>query len=144
LRGKRFVKQVVLEESKAYLDSDVSYEKALQRRGPPLLYDDRDESVARAGGKEAPGLAPSTVWRWLSWLGSLSGVLGEASELIRQKHPGSALHRESWALPPTKYRSQERRRVLQRGMKLIATDRLFQNLFGKEIFPHFAMAQGWR
>ena len=41
LPGKQFVKQVVLEESKAYLGSDVSYEKSLQRRGPALLYDDR-------------------------------------------------------------------------------------------------------
>jgi hypothetical protein len=144
LPGKQFVKQVVLEESKAHLDGDVSYEKTLQRRGPPLLYDDRDESAVRAGGKEAPGLAPSTVWRWLSWLGSLSGVLGEASKLIRQKHPGSALHRESWALPRAKYRSPKRRRVLQRAMQMIATDRLFQKLFGKKIFPDFATAQGWR
>lgn len=53
-------------------------------------------------------------------------------------------YREPWPLPAHKYRSQERRRVLQQATRGIVVDQMFQRLFSEQIFPRFATAHGWR
>ena len=91
----------------------------------------------------SPGLAPSTVWRWLSWLGGLGNTIRAAHRLIRQKESRSTLHLEPWKIPVGKYRSEQRQHVLQQAFECLGVGRLFQTLFGREIFPHFATAHGW-
>ena len=96
-----------------------------------------------AGKDRVPGLAGSTIWRWVSWLASLENMLREASKLIREKAPRSLLHREPWPLSARKYRSDVRRQTLERAAQCLVTESLFRELFGQEIFPHFATAHGW-
>jgi len=105
------------------------------------VYDDRqDEPLAKGGA----ALAPSTLWRWLSWLGNgLPNTFRAARQLISQKEPGSVLHREGWAVAPHRYRSDARRQVLERALEAIVVEEVFQRLFGKAIFPNFATAHGW-
>lgn len=136
LPGKRFVKEQVLEKSKAYLGTETSYRQTVRCQARSILYEDpaRDPPAA---------LAPSTVWRWLSWLGGLSRTRRGACDLIRQQAPNATLHREPCALPAGKYRSVKRRRILQQALQLLAADGLIQHLFGKEIFPSLATAHGW-
>jgi hypothetical protein len=105
----------------------------------PIMYDDRTP----AGLEKARGLAPSTVWRWLSWLGGMPGTLRAAWGLIRQKDPNSTLHRQPWVVSAWKYRSEKRRDMLQQAMQLLAIDRVCEKLFGGEIFPRYAISQGW-
>jgi len=109
----------------------------------PILYDDREAGSIPAGKDCAPGLARSTVWRWLSWLGSLENMLRQASRLIRQKAASSALHREAWPLHARKYRSEPRGQTLRRAAQCLVIEPLFRELFGQEIFPNFATAHGW-
>ena len=118
-----------------YLGTPASYRQCVRHEGMPIMYPDPDQ---------APAVAPSSVWRWLSWLGRLNQTARAAMRLIRNKDPGCTLHREPWSVSPAKHRSQQRRETLERAMKLLATNRLFSHLFGKEIFPHLATAQGWR
>ncbi len=66
------------------------------------MHDDRKPAQER----QPVGLAPSTVWRWLSWLGGMRGVLGGVWDLIRQKEPNSTLHRQPGAVSLGKYRQQ--------------------------------------
>ena len=139
LPRKRFVKQPVLEKAGEYLGTDHSYGKTAEHEGMPIMYDDRTPTDQR----RPLGLAPSTVWRWLSWLGGMPGTLRAALGLIRQKEPNSALHRQPWAVPPWKYRSLKRREVLVQAMQLLAADRVCAGLFGEGIFPRYAIAQGW-
>jgi hypothetical protein len=139
LPRKRFVKSPVLEKAGEYLGTDRSYRKTAEHEGMPIMYDDR----IRTRKKQPVGLAPSTVWRWLSWLGGMESTLRAACELIRQKEPNATLHREPWVLPSWKYRSQARQSTLQRAMQLFAADRLCEGLFGQGIFPRYAIAQGW-
>jgi hypothetical protein len=141
LPRKRFVKQALREQAGVYLGTDVSYRQAVRHQGIPILYDDRENPQLAVRG--APGLASSTVWRWLSWLGGLGNTIREAHRLIRQKEPCSTLHLEPWAVSPEKSRSGERQRVLQQALECLGVDRLFQILFGQELFPHFATAHGW-
>lgn len=136
---KRYVKQPVLEKGSEYLGTDQSYLETTKHEGMSIVYDDRTVT-----GKRVPlSLAPSTVWRWLSWLGRMPRTLQAAGGLIRQKDPNSTLHREPWAMSPTKYRSEKRRDVLQQAMQLLAIDRVCKKLFGEGIFPRYAISQGW-
>jgi hypothetical protein len=133
------------DKGREYLGSaSSSYRGSCQSAGRPLVYDDQQDSGAPGLAKAAAALAPSTVWRWLSWLGDrLQKTLQAARQLIREKEPGSTLHREAWAVAPRKYRSDARRQTLQRALEAIVTQEVFQRLFGKAIFPNFATAYGW-
>ena len=105
----------------------------------PIMYDDPTPAEVQPG----IGLAPSTLWRWLSWLGGMPKALRAAWGLIRQKEPQSTLHRQSWTVPPGKYRSQHRQATLEQAMQLLAADRVCEGLFGGGIFPRYATGQGW-
>jgi hypothetical protein len=139
LPRKRYVKQPVLEKGSEYLGTGQSYLETTKHEGMSIVYDDRTVT----GNRVPLGLAPSTVWRWLSWLGRMPGTLQAAWGLIRQKDSNSTLHREPWAVSPTKYRSEKRRDVLQQAMQLLAIDRVCKKLFGEGIFPRYAISQGW-
>lgn len=141
---KRYAKLPVREKAGEYLGTDTSYRKLVHHQGMPILYDDRETNGISADKDGAPGLAASTVWRWLSWLGSLENVLREAGQLIRRKAPSSTLHREPWPMPTEKYRSDARRDTLQRAAQCLVVESLFRDLFEQEMFPHFATAHGWR
>lgn len=139
LPRRRFVKSPVLDKANEYLGTDHSYCKTAEHEGMPIMYDDR----TKADNRMPLGLAPSTVWRWLSWLGGMKNTLRAACGLIRQKEPNSTLHREPWAAPPTKCRSKKRRETLEQAMQLLAVDRVCEGLFGAGIFPRYAISQGW-
>lgn len=133
---KRFVSQVVCERSQAFLGTEQSYRDSVRLQGRAVVYDDRQDEKL---GREAAALAPSTVWRWLSWLGDqLQEPFREVRQLIRSKTPSSALHWESWAVSPYKYRSEARRLTLERAVEGLVLAKVFQQLFGKAIFPRFA------
>lgn len=136
---KRYVKPPVLEKASEYLGTDHSYAQTIKHQGMPIMYDDRTP----AGLEKASGLAPSTVWRWLWWLGRMPDTLRAAWGLIRQKEPNSTLHRQSWVVASWKYRSEKRRDTLQQAMQLLAIDRVCEGLFGEGIFPRYAISQGW-
>jgi hypothetical protein len=139
LPGKRFVKGPVLEKSREYLGTEHSYRKTAEDQGMPIMYDDRKPAEKR----QPVGLAPSTVWRWLSWLGGMPGALRVAWDLIRQHEPNSTLHREAWAVSPVKYRSERRRETLVEAMQTLAVDRICGRIFGTGIFPRYATSQGF-
>jgi hypothetical protein len=143
LPRKRFTKQPVLEKAKEYLGTEHSYANTTkheeERRRMPIMYDDREP----ANKRQPQGLAPSTVWRWLSWLGGMKNTLRATCQLIRQQDPNAMLHRQPWALSPWKYRSPARQHTLQQAMQLLAADRLCEGFFGHGIFPRYAMSQGF-
>jgi len=139
LPRKRFVQQPVLAKASEYLGTDYSYRKTIANEGMPIMYDDR-----RGAAEGQPvGLSPSTVWRWMSWLGGMPNTLRSVMGLIREKDPNATLHRELWVVPAGKYRSLRRRDTLQRAMQLLVADRMCAKLFGKGIFPRYGIARGW-
>jgi hypothetical protein len=137
LPRKRFVQPPVLEKAGEYLGSEQSYRKTVEDKGMPIMYDDRKPTM----GRLPQGLAPSTVWRWLSWLGGMPGTLRATWDLIRQKEPNSTLHRQPWAVSPAKYRSEKRRETLVEAMQVLAVDRICGQIFGKGIFPRYATSR---
>ena len=142
LPHKRFVTEVVRDRSQAFLGSDQSYRASVRQPGRELVYDDRQDEAL---GRRAAALSHSTVWRWLSWLGDgLQGTFREARRLIRARDPRSPLHRQDWSVSSAKYRSESRRETLQRALQSLVVTQIFQDLFGKAVFPNFATGWNWR
>ena len=142
LPHKRFVTAVVTGVARTFLGTDQSYRASVRPQGRELVYDDRQDEAL---GRRAAALSPSTVWRWLTWLGDgLPGTFREARRLIRARESRSPLHRQDGCVSPAKYRSDERRQTLQRALQALVVTQVFQQLFGKAIFPHFATAWNWR
>ncbi len=144
MRYKQFVSQTLLDKAKEFLGTDKSYRKTVRHQHRSLVYDDRqDHPLAERGA----AMAPSSVWRWLSWLGGLTQTCQKASQLISQKDPTSTLHREAIPIDPRKYRDEEgcpRHQLLQRAGRMVLIEAIFQGRFGKRIFPLFATGCGWR
>jgi hypothetical protein len=141
LPHKRFVTSVIGDRSQAFLGPTQSYRDTVRRDGRALVYDDRqDGALARRGA----ALSHSTVWRWLSWLGdSLQETFREARRLICAAEPRSTLHRQACSVSPAKYRSDPRRQTLERALQGLMVTEVFQQLFGKAIFPNFATCWNW-
>jgi hypothetical protein len=138
LPEKRYIRQAIDDKSGAYLGEDTTYRRVVEHQDQPTVYEHPP-----AGHESSAALAPSTVWRWLSWLGGLENTLREARELIHKKHPSAALHRESWSVDPRKYQSEARRRVLEQALGLLVVAKLFERAFSKSIFPNLATGCGW-
>jgi hypothetical protein len=142
LPRKRFVIAVVSDRSQTFLGSDQSYRNSVREQGRELVYDDRQDGALAERGA---ALSHSTLWRWLSWLGDgLQGTFRKAWRLIYERDPRSTLHRLDWSVSSAKYESDRRRETLQRALQALVVTRVFQDLFGKAIFPNFATAAGWR
>jgi len=131
----------LLERTKDFLGSQKSYRQAVRQEQRPVVYDDRQEHPLAARGA---ALAHSTLWRWLSWLGGLSQTMQAASQLITQKDPHSALHRQVIPIDPRKYRSDPRRIILEQAARMLLVEATFREHFDKKIFPRFATGCGWR
>lgn len=138
---KQFVKTTLLERTKDFLGGQKSYRQAVRQQQRSLVYDDRQEHSLAAKGA---ALAHSTLWRWLSWLGQLTRTMQQASQLIGQKDPLSTLHRQVIRIDPGKYRSPQRRMSLEQAACMLLVEAAFREHFGKQIFPRFATACGWR
>ena len=98
-----------------------------------------------ADGKHLPGddaLHHSTVWRTLSWLGSLDTSLRSAIDLILHRVPSSKVHRFAGAVSARKFRSSKREQQLRTARRVLFAMSEFQQVFGRPFFPRFATAAG--
>jgi hypothetical protein len=141
LPHKRYVKDAVFSLAGEYLERDeLSYRSAVEVECMPVFYEEP--------GSDAPiderSLSHSTLHRWLAFLSLLVATLGEALRLVRGRSARCDLFRRIFAVARRKYRSDERRRVLERALRLLAVDAEFSVLFGRSIFPDLATACGWR
>jgi hypothetical protein len=157
---KRFVRGAVLQRATDYLADELpSYRQAAcdGRRsigyiGPaPATAQTRtpdSESHATplmqhaAAAIDERHFCHTTIWRWLGWLGGLRQALRTALELIRQKDPHGMLHRQVCAVPAHKYRTPQRRTLLQHALRLLLAAAVFRRLFAEELFPRYATADG--
>lgn len=135
---KRFVRQTVDQKCGVFLGEEISYRQSVEDQGRPTVYDEPPR-----GGESSAALAPSTLWRWLGWMGGLKKTAQEAFRVIREANASAALHRQVWTVSPKKYRSESRGQVLEKALELLVTEKIFLRQFNRSIFPHFAIACGW-
>jgi hypothetical protein len=148
---KRFVKSQIMERSLQYLQNrTMTYQQAtcelvLSRangRSPPreplpVFYPEPYQAKATS-----KGLASSTVHRWITTLGSLKETLQAAMSLLLDKD--ADIHRQAVDIATRKYRSVERKILLQNTLKLFHAEAAYRGFFGCSIFPHLATKCLWR
>lgn len=138
LPHKRFVHPTVDQKCRIFLGEEIGYRQAVWDEGRPIVYDEPPK-----GRETSAALAPSTLWRWLHWLGGLKKTTQKAFRVIREANASATLHREAWAVSPSKYRSDPRKEVLQEALRLLVVQEVFRRQVGNPIFPHFATGCGW-
>jgi len=135
---KRYVLAFIQERCAAYVEDEArTYLEGIKEGGMAISYKDKDSGTV---------LWPSTLWRWVTTLGRFPVAAREALDLIKQKEPSTGLFRAlcEARINESKFRSVERKLVLQRCRKLMLADRVYRDLFGTPIFPELAMAVGFR
>jgi len=135
---KRYVLQAIEQKCGIYLGNQDTYRQSVEEQGRPTVYDE-----APRGGESSAALAPSTLWHWLSWMGSLRKTTRKAFRVIREANASVALHRQDWAVSPKKYQSDSRRQVLKQALELLVTEKIFQRQFNQSLFPHVATGCRW-
>ena len=99
---------------------------------------DRNHTLPTAYEQEqGKSLAHSTPWNWMKMLGQLPEVYQAGLELIRSHDPSTQLFRRFVPINPKKYRSLERKHLLQKAMNLLLLNAQQERFFGQKIFPHF-------
>jgi len=132
---KRYTKNTILELSKKYVEEKYStYESVVQNDKETIVYDSKINSQ-----KYECRLTGTTVWWWLSYIGSIHFLITDALSLIRQKDPSSKVFREMQPVNPGKFRSNKRKNLLQRCIVFLNAEEEFRRLFSNSIFPHFTI-----
>lgn len=145
---------MLVQLTKRYLEDDaLSLQRIVEPDGRATIYCDQATVGQREvgqrsgsacdGGARARGtgqaLNRSTLWRWLSWLGSLTVSLELGVELYLQRFPDSTVHRFAGAVSPRKSRSPLRDQTLRIARRLLDLIRRWDEAFSKErFFPRFA------
>ena len=133
LPHKRFVKQDVLAKALKYLADQqpdaqaATYRESVREQRVPLSYTNDNN------GRQ---LSHVTLWRWLSWLGSLKNLVQLATQLILQKDPQADLHRQSCPVACGKVRSVHRRRTLEQATMSLQAAEAVQQYCGGSLFTH--------
>lgn len=140
---KRYVKEIIVSVSRKHLeDDDSSYRRVVKKNNMIIVYntnnaidindanDANDADDADDANADGPVFAHTTPWRWLSYFGSFEKKLGEALDLIRQKSPTSNVYRKVYPINSRKYKSEDRRNLLQRCMQLFNANDELKKLFG--------------
>ena len=136
---KRYVRQAVEALAEKYVcEESCTYRDVVKVRGGAIGYalphdDEIDERQ----------FVPSTVWRWLSFLGEMKETLRKAHGLIKAKAPSSVLFRRTAAITSRKYRTIRRENTLRGALRLMYAGQEYRRLFGRSIFPELATACRW-
>lgn len=138
LPRKRYVRQKVFDLAQRYVDDEhQSYRKAVKVSGMPVFYE------SRHGAIDDRVLSHSTLYRWMGLFSSLSRTRLEVLRRIRGKSPTSEVLRKAVQVPPWKYRSPRRKRVLQNCLRLLRAEQEYRSLFGVSVFPRLATVCSW-
>ena len=85
-----------------------------------------------------PVIPASLLWRFVGWLGGLSGTLDKLREMILQRNPNSTCHRVLGSVDPGKARSDARLEKLETARQLLLIIPEWESHFGRSPFPQFA------
>ena len=131
---KRYVKDFCVFLDGEYLEKDAATYKNITST---IGYTTQTQKI------DERKLVGSTVWRWLGFFGSLKDTLRNAFDIIRQAAPNSTVFRQMSPIHPKKYRSEERKIVLEQAFQLFTADAEFQDILGHSIFPDLATKTCW-
>ena len=137
---KRYTLPTILAFSQAYVEEPrVSYRQLVDTC--PLPYRLQPGSDT----DREPELAHSSIHRWITTLGGYCGIVKEATSLMLQADPTTALCRDLAGLliSPGKYLSPARKQILFTCLHLVSLIPAYQSMFGASIFPKLATRSGF-
>jgi hypothetical protein len=129
---KRYTRQTITGFAERYVDSDNTYEQTVM---------DKDEMSVPGYAESDKVLAPSTVHRWVTSLGRFVNTTQKALDLICQENPKTTICRDlaQWVVPPSKYKSEGRRKCLFNCFRFLAAEAVFKTVFHLSIFTKLAI-----
>ena len=136
---KRYVMVDIERLTDHYIKNNQSYEQTVSHDDSPIGYEDQKGII------DERKLSKTTLWRWVGFFGKLENTISGAFNLIRQKNSNCRIFRNVYPVSAAKYRSLERKKLIQNTMKLFQINTFFQleNYFGNSIFPRFASSCCW-
>lgn len=139
---KQYALPHILELGENYLKKEeVSYEQAPKDGRSRISYpEEYSKQKAHEQGHES-FLAPTTIRRWVCWLGSFKHALTNSLDMIKQKCPQTDIFRK---LSPTfgrKYRSPIQKSILETALRVLQVRQEYDRVFTSKFFPHFAINQ---
>jgi hypothetical protein len=153
LPHKRYVLPGILDRCRRYVeDEEASYRTGVQEQGRPVFHAPpegqeitADSSEAEKRKEEVRALAHSTLYRWVTTLGTLPHTMRRAWNLIQQQDPATPLVRElaSFRVAATKHGTPARGRVLHACRSLCVTETRYAQIFGISIFPNLGTGCSW-
>lgn len=135
---KRYSTSSLLDLAQSYVDQDATSYRSTVAGG---IFGRRGYQAEDGG--QLPGenaLHHSTLWRTLSWFGTLDTSLHCALDLILHRDPASKVHRFAGAVAAGKFRSSTREQRLRTSRRLLHVMAEFRQLFKLPFFPRFATA----
>jgi len=104
LPNRRYIRKEVQNRSEDYVeDKTETYWEATCVDKAPIEHKDEKYHV----------MACSTVWRWLKWWGGQDEMLRRGTDLLLKVLPSSKIHRFHSTISAKKYRSIERKSLLE-------------------------------
>ena len=133
---KRYVKGDMVLFCQKYLTNDnATYVSAATFGSATIAYtNSKDEKVINERT-----FTGSTIWRWVQCFGSLEKLLKKGLDLIRQKDVTSTIFRKVWLVKKSKYKTNERKTLLEKCLKLFDAENEYKKLFKISLFPDLAI-----
>jgi hypothetical protein len=133
---KRYALTGLIERCQVYLDHDqMSYAKVARTE------DRRPVWYVNGQGREllpARALAPSTIWRWVTFWGLQTIALQKGLQLWLEHDASSPVHRFLGVVGPHKFRSETRGNILRTARRLLHLNNRWNHTFCGSFLPRFA------
>jgi len=124
---KRYTVPTILTFSGFYTEDDqITYQGVNIKM--PVAYQDSEKQMSH-----------STIYRWVTDIGNSTEIIQKSVDIILQADPMSKICRDiaNLFVPPKKYRSDERLKILSQCRQFLKIQKLFNFKFGVKIFPNF-------
>jgi len=136
---KRYLLPEVSDRSRSYVTVDeLTYRRGVQENRMAVGYASHDD-----GTIDERQLVHTTLWRWVGFFGRMNAALRGALQWLREKEVTLELFRHPCLVPARKYRSRERKLLLQTALRLFDLEPVFVRLSSRFLFPEFATACHW-
>lgn len=136
---KRFYQTVITSLATQYLEQeDKGYRKIVCHEGGAIYYSPykQKEILEEEFQEEIDDrqVSHTSLWRWNGHFGGQNDLLKSSLDLLKQKQPNFIIHREPIVIPHNKYKSPERREILENCLVMLKVAQEFYQEFKKNIF----------
>lgn len=132
---KRYIKDDIIRLASEYNKEDQSYRELAKHNNMLIGYQEHDDNSI-----DERILNHSSIWHWVGTLGNMKELTNAAYSQIKQKSTYSKIDSEFPPINLCKYRSEERKLILQNVRKLFGVCMEFEKAFNGSFFQRFATA----